>query len=81
MKTVSILMLTAALQLATFWGTNGELASKAPCRPGFSQSFYSVLISRDVLQGQSIFQGKVFNFSLLSFSGECGSECTICSPL
>eukprot|EP00063_Salmo_salar_P015714 XP_013990549.1 PREDICTED: cadherin-4 isoform X1 [Salmo salar] len=56
MKTVSILMLTAALQLATFWGTNGKLASKAPCRPGFSQSFYSVLISRDVLQGRSILQ-------------------------
>uniref|UniRef100_A0A672J948 Uncharacterized protein n=1 Tax=Salarias fasciatus TaxID=181472 RepID=A0A672J948_SALFA len=32
--------------------------SKGPCRPGFSQSFYSVLISRDVMQGQGILKGK-----------------------
>uniref|UniRef100_A0A3P9HWE4 Cadherin-4 n=1 Tax=Oryzias latipes TaxID=8090 RepID=A0A3P9HWE4_ORYLA len=37
---------------------NGEPASTAPCRPGFSQSFYSVLISRDVLHGQGILKGK-----------------------
>ncbi|KAM7411548.1 hypothetical protein PAMA_021507 [Pampus argenteus] len=34
--------------------SNGEHASKGPCRPGFSQSFYSVLISRDLLQGQDV---------------------------
>ncbi|KAL1021464.1 hypothetical protein UPYG_G00013620 [Umbra pygmaea] len=52
MKTGFALLLTSAVQLATFWGCNGE--SKAPCRPGFSQTSYSLLIPRDVLQGQSI---------------------------
>uniref|UniRef100_A0A3Q1HDE7 Uncharacterized protein n=1 Tax=Acanthochromis polyacanthus TaxID=80966 RepID=A0A3Q1HDE7_9TELE len=27
---------------------------KPPCRPGFSQNFYTVIVSRDVLHGQSI---------------------------
>uniref|UniRef100_A0A8C6U2Z2 Cadherin-4 n=1 Tax=Neogobius melanostomus TaxID=47308 RepID=A0A8C6U2Z2_9GOBI len=27
---------------------------KAPCRPGFSQNFYTVIVPRDVLHGQSI---------------------------
>ncbi|KAM9431323.1 cadherin-4-like isoform 2-T2 [Salvelinus alpinus] len=54
MKTALVLLLTSALQQAAFWGTNGDLVSKAPCRPGFSQSSYSVLISRNVLQSQSI---------------------------
>uniref|UniRef100_A0AAY5L3U3 Uncharacterized protein n=1 Tax=Esox lucius TaxID=8010 RepID=A0AAY5L3U3_ESOLU len=35
--------------------------SKGPCRPGFSQTSYSWLIPRDVLQGQSILEGKVSN--------------------
>uniref|UniRef100_A0A674ASZ6 Uncharacterized protein n=1 Tax=Salmo trutta TaxID=8032 RepID=A0A674ASZ6_SALTR len=52
-------------------GTNGDLVSKAPCRPGFSQSSYSVLISRDVLQSQSIIKGKVFNECFtVSFTGQ-----------
>ncbi|KAF1390268.1 hypothetical protein PFLUV_G00056310 [Perca fluviatilis] len=54
MRTDFALVLTAALLLDTFWRNNGEHASKDPCRPGFSQSFYSVLISRDVLQSQGI---------------------------
>lgn len=44
-----------------FQRNNGVHASKGPCQPGFSQSFYSVLISRDVLQGQGILKGKPFN--------------------
>ncbi|RVE70773.1 hypothetical protein OJAV_G00067780 [Oryzias javanicus] len=52
-------VLTAAFLLDSFWRNNGEPASVAPCRPGFSQSFYSVLISRDVLQGQGILKGKL----------------------
>uniref|UniRef100_A0A668A5C5 Uncharacterized protein n=1 Tax=Myripristis murdjan TaxID=586833 RepID=A0A668A5C5_9TELE len=39
-------------------------ASTVPCRPGFSQSFYSVLISRDVMQGQNILKGKACNESV-----------------
>ncbi|XP_037334132.2 LOW QUALITY PROTEIN: cadherin-4-like [Pungitius pungitius] len=45
-------VLTAALLLDSFWRNNGERPSEGPCRPGFSQSFYSLLISRDVLQGR-----------------------------
>lgn len=51
----------------SFQRNNGEHASKGPCRAGFSQSFYSVLISRDVLQGQGILKGKTFNWRVSSF--------------
>lgn len=37
---------------------NGERASKGPCQAGFSQSFYSVLVSRDVLQDRRILKGR-----------------------
>lgn len=33
---------------------------KAPCRPGFSQNFYTMIVSRDLLHGQSILKGKPF---------------------
>ncbi|MED6245326.1 hypothetical protein ATANTOWER_001708, partial [Ataeniobius toweri] len=52
MRTDFALVLTAALLFDTFWRNNGEHASQGPCRPGFSKSFYSMQISRDVLQGQ-----------------------------
>lgn len=51
-----------------FQRNNGEHASKGPCRPGFSQSFYSLLIPRDVLQGQGIVKGKIFNRRVDSFT-------------
>lgn len=51
-----------------FQRNNGEHASKGPCRPGFSQSFYSVLISRDVLRGQAILRGETFNWPFTSFT-------------
>lgn len=44
--------------LCSFQRNNGERASNGPCRAGFSQSFYSVLISRDVLRGQGVAKGK-----------------------
>lgn len=37
---------------------NGERASKGPCQAGFSQSFYSILVSRDVLQDRRILKGR-----------------------
>ncbi|KAK9514904.1 hypothetical protein VZT92_025586 [Zoarces viviparus] len=61
MRTDFALVLTAALLLDSFPRNSGEHASRGPCRPGFSQSFYSVLISRDVLQGQGIRKGKSFH--------------------
>uniref|UniRef100_A0A3Q2QEH9 Cadherin prodomain domain-containing protein n=1 Tax=Fundulus heteroclitus TaxID=8078 RepID=A0A3Q2QEH9_FUNHE len=33
-------------------------ASSTSCRPGFSQNFYTVIVPRDVLHGQSILKGK-----------------------
>uniref|UniRef100_A0A8C9VUH6 Cadherin prodomain domain-containing protein n=1 Tax=Scleropages formosus TaxID=113540 RepID=A0A8C9VUH6_SCLFO len=36
-----------------------SLSLAPPCRPGFSESFYTVFVSRDILQGQSILKGKV----------------------
>ncbi|XP_077942446.1 cadherin-4-like isoform X2 [Gasterosteus aculeatus] len=54
MRSDFALVLTAALLLDSFWRNNGERASEGPCRPGFSRSFYSLLISRDVLRGRGI---------------------------
>lgn len=45
--------------------SNGAYASKGPCKPGFSQSFYSVLVSKDALHGQGIRKGKIFNWQVL----------------
>ncbi|XP_062316496.1 LOW QUALITY PROTEIN: cadherin-4-like [Osmerus eperlanus] len=74
MTTRIVLFLTAALQLGTFWGTNGELASTAPCRPGFSQSFYSVLISKDVLQSQNILKDTTVSSQKVKFDDCMGSD-------
>ncbi|XP_077586878.1 cadherin-4-like [Stigmatopora nigra] len=52
------LVLTAVLLLHTFRVNNGEDSSDGHCRPGFSQSFYSFLIPRDILQGQVTFKVK-----------------------
>lgn len=51
---------------------NGEHASKGPCQAGFSQSFYSILISKDVLQGQGVLKGKTFNWPVSPFSVSLG---------
>ncbi|KAL4605001.1 cadherin-4 isoform X1 [Arapaima gigas] len=50
---VMVSVLSTAL-LSASWGNYGDVPSKPPCRPGFSESFYTVLVSRDILQGQSI---------------------------
>ncbi|TWW61811.1 hypothetical protein D4764_04G0004580 [Takifugu flavidus] len=31
---------------------------KPPCTPGFSQNFYTVIVSRDLLHGQRILKGR-----------------------
>ncbi|MED6280939.1 hypothetical protein CHARACLAT_016226, partial [Characodon lateralis] len=64
MRTDFALVLTAALLFDTFWRNNGEYASQGPCRPGFSKSFYSMQISRDVLQGQREVKGKHLNWPI-----------------
>ncbi|XP_048873433.1 cadherin-4 isoform X2 [Brienomyrus brachyistius] len=57
MKTGFIILLMTTTMLSTSWG-NYDLPSKPPCRPGFSESFYTVFVSRDILQGQSILKVK-----------------------
>lgn len=39
-------------------GSKASQPLKAPCRPGFSQNFYTVIVSRDKLHGQSILKGE-----------------------
>ncbi|KAJ8391908.1 hypothetical protein AAFF_G00083790 [Aldrovandia affinis] len=46
-------LLMSAFLLCTSMGSHGGLPSNPPCRPRFSESFYSVFVSRDILQGQS----------------------------
>lgn len=41
-----------------FQENNGAHASKGPCQAGFSQSFYSLLVSRDVLKGGGVRKGE-----------------------
>ncbi|XP_059189917.1 cadherin-4-like [Centropristis striata] len=77
MRTDFALVLTAALLLDTFWRNNGEHASKGSCRPGFSQSFYSVLISRDVLQGQGIGKDTTVSSQKVKFDDCMGNEAVV----
>lgn len=54
MHFVSVVILTCTLLVETSWGTKAGQPPKPPCRPGFSESFYTVFVSRDLLRGQSI---------------------------
>ncbi|XP_041114367.1 cadherin-4-like [Polyodon spathula] len=58
MKIVFLILLMNALLFGTSWGNYGDLTSKPPCRAGFSESFYTVLVSREILEGQSILKVK-----------------------
>lgn len=53
MFTDALLCLPSLLQK-----TSGAQAPEGPCRPGFSQSFYSLLVSRDVLKGGGVRKGE-----------------------
>ncbi|XP_049327617.1 cadherin-4 isoform X2 [Astyanax mexicanus] len=57
MKKVLIVILACALALETSVGSPGG-PTVDPCRPGFSQSFYTVFVSREMLRGQSILKVK-----------------------
>ncbi|XP_077368826.1 cadherin-4-like [Festucalex cinctus] len=74
MRTDLALVLTAALLLDTFRVNNGEHSSKGPCRPGFLQSFYSVLIPRDILQGQVIRKGASVSSQKVKFDDCMGNK-------
>ncbi|RXN11125.1 cadherin-4-like isoform X1 [Labeo rohita] len=54
MKTGCAILVACALLVGTSWGSHGNVQAIAPCRPGFSQSFYTVFVPRGVLQGLNI---------------------------
>lgn len=54
-------------------GSKAGQTLKPPCRPGFSQNFYTVIVSRDVLHGQSILKGKSAPTSLRDWVSKCVS--------
>ncbi|KAL1265675.1 hypothetical protein QQF64_003702 [Cirrhinus molitorella] len=54
MKTGCAILVACALVMGTSLGSHGNVQTIAPCRPGFSQSFYTVLVPRGVLQGLNI---------------------------
>ncbi|CAK6958400.1 cadherin-4 isoform X2 [Scomber scombrus] len=53
-STVPVVMFDSYLEQ----GSKAGQPLKPPCRPGFSQNFYTVIVSRDVLHGQSILKGR-----------------------
>ncbi|XP_037101585.1 cadherin-4-like [Syngnathus acus] len=77
MRTDLALVLTAALLLDTFRVNNGQPSSKGHCRPGFSQSFYSILIPRDILQGQAIRKGAIVSSQKVKFDDCAGNKAVI----
>lgn len=51
-------LLMSSTVFSFFQKNNGAHASEGPCRAGFTQSFYSVLVSRDVLKGVGVRKGE-----------------------
>ncbi|CAL8356018.1 unnamed protein product, partial [Gadus morhua 'NCC'] len=49
-----VALLTCTLLVGSTLGTKLGQPPKPPCKPGFSQNFYTVIVSRDILRGQSI---------------------------
>ncbi|KAJ8409024.1 hypothetical protein AAFF_G00240450 [Aldrovandia affinis] len=58
MKTGYVVLVMSAVLLGTSWGNYGDVPSKQPCKPGFSESFYTVFVSRDILQGQTLLKAE-----------------------
>uniref|UniRef100_A0A3B4GWU8 Uncharacterized protein n=1 Tax=Pundamilia nyererei TaxID=303518 RepID=A0A3B4GWU8_9CICH len=89
-------ILACTLLVGASSGSKAGQPLKPPCRPGFSQNFYTVIVSRDLLHGQSILKGKpvVSHFLLFFFLTRCNlhhcysylwvtaqQQCTISLPL
>ncbi|NP_001038738.2 cadherin-4 isoform 2 precursor [Danio rerio] len=58
MKTGCAILVACALVVGTSLGSHWNAQTVAPCRPGSSQSFYTVFVPRVVLQGLNIHKGK-----------------------
>lgn len=51
-------LLMSSTVFSFFQKNNGAHASEGPCQAGFSQSFYSLLVSKDVLKGGGVRKGE-----------------------
>uniref|UniRef100_A0A3Q4IE87 Cadherin N-terminal domain-containing protein n=1 Tax=Neolamprologus brichardi TaxID=32507 RepID=A0A3Q4IE87_NEOBR len=87
-------ILACTLLVGASSGSKAGQPLKPPCRPGFSQNFYTVIVSRDLLHGQSILKGKLFHIFFSFFLTHCNlhhcysylwvtaqQQCTISLPL
>ncbi|XP_068172386.1 cadherin-4 [Antennarius striatus] len=64
---VGCIILAFSLIVGTSSGSKGSQALKPPCRPGFSQNFYTVIVSRDLLHGQSLLKDTTLSSERVRF--------------
>ncbi|XP_030230059.1 cadherin-4 isoform X2 [Gadus morhua] len=62
-----VALLTCTLLVGSTLGTKLGQPPKPPCKPGFSQNFYTVIVSRDILRGQSILKGTTLSSERVKF--------------
>lgn len=78
-------LLMSSTVFSFFQKNNGAHASKGPCQAGFSQSFYSLRVSRDVLKGGGVQKGEWRRRrpALCSQAGLCGVRVDpdVCCPV
>ncbi|KAJ4927155.1 hypothetical protein JOQ06_014891, partial [Pogonophryne albipinna] len=55
---VGCVILACTLLVGASSGSKAGPPLKPPCRPGFSENFYIVIVPRDALHGQSILKEK-----------------------
>uniref|UniRef100_A0A8C2ECW6 Cadherin-4 n=1 Tax=Cyprinus carpio TaxID=7962 RepID=A0A8C2ECW6_CYPCA len=67
MKTGCAILVACALVVGTSSGSHGNAQTLAPCRPGFSQSFYTVFVPRGVLQGLKIHKDTLLSSGHVKF--------------
>ncbi|XP_063330726.1 cadherin-4 isoform X1 [Pelmatolapia mariae] len=60
-------ILACTLLVGASSGSKAGQPLKPPCRPGFSQNFYTVIVSRDVLHGQSILKDTTLSSERVKF--------------
>ncbi|XP_024125612.1 cadherin-4 isoform X3 [Oryzias melastigma] len=64
---VSRVILACGLLAGASWGSKTGQPPKTSCRPGFSQNFYTVIVSGDVLHGQSILKDTALSSQRVKF--------------
>ncbi|KAM4741811.1 cadherin-4 isoform 3-T3 [Anableps anableps] len=64
---VGCILLACTLLVGASSGSRAGQPLKPPCRPGFSQNFYTVIVPRDVLHGQSILKDTTLSSERVTF--------------